>query len=220
MKTPKILSLPEYLEEKKKYYTGKGNEDKVIKCFSPSGYEYWTKHKTLDDIGKIYWKHEPLMERYFSKESEVIDQLKKNPDYAGGICGCDFRWIPGNFANSKEVCLQPGIIPLGNTERHIEGYYNLKLGDHILGMLYDPFIFTGELNDGGIVLEPGKLEIDHYIVFCTEMTKDEYDKEEQDYIGSIHGGTLDDGLITLTGKHRELKQDFLDLLKKYTKSWS
>ena len=49
-----ILTVDEFFEEMKKYYTTSGNENTVVKCFSATdGYQFWTKHKTLDEIARL-----------------------------------------------------------------------------------------------------------------------------------------------------------------------
>ena len=124
-KTVKILTIPEYVALKKEHYTATGNQDKVIWIFSPSGYRFLTKHKILEDVARIYWKHEPLLRRYMASEEECLNRLKEShPD---GIVGVSFRWLPGNMSGSTAVCYQPETIRPNNIEAHIDEFSNAEL---------------------------------------------------------------------------------------------
>ncbi len=78
-----ILTIPEYIEAMKSYYSADGNPGEVVQCVSPQGYEFWTKCKTLEDIGEIYWKHEPLVKMSFRSEDEVVEALRSS--HSSGI---------------------------------------------------------------------------------------------------------------------------------------
>lgn len=218
------LTLDEFLEEKKKYFTTEGNEKTVVKCFSTSGYQFWTKCKTIEDIAKIYWKHEPLLKRYFDSEDEVIAQLKKsNPD---GIAGCALRWLPGNMADSEEVCLQPYIYRKPTAAEEIEEWFKTSMSDKMFGMLMDPYTYTGKFkgykDDDNIdsddeadefINKEDMLNPKNYCVFVTEITVDEYLKQEQEYVDSVNYKVFDDGLIKLCGRDVEISVLFDEILK-------
>lgn len=214
-----ILTIPEFTFKKQKYYSESGNEDKVIKCFSPSGYQFWTKHRTLEDIGKIYWKHEPLLKRWFTEESQVIEELKAGKPK--GIAGCSFRWLPGNMSGAKEVVLQPDIVPKEKSDEYILNMVATTLSDKMFGMLMDPYVFVEDLKlDGEYINSKASENGDpsKYRVFCMEISTEEYDKEEKSYIESIRTPEFNDGLIySINYKNFELTKEFIEFLKVHTK---
>ena len=81
-----ILTVDEFFEEMKKYYITPGNENTVVKCFSASGgYQFWTKHKTLDEIARLWWKHEPAINQICTEEVcvQAIHDFQAVRDYPG-----------------------------------------------------------------------------------------------------------------------------------------
>ena len=218
-KEVEILTIPEFTLKKQKYFSDSGNEDKVIKCFSSSGYQFWTKHRTIEDIGKIYWKHEPLMKRWFTEEAQVIEKLKEGKPQ--GIAGCSFRWLPGNMSGADEVVLQPDIVPKERSDKYILDMVATTLSDKMFGMLMDPYVFVEELKLDGEYIDdevPENGDPDKYRVFCMELTKDEYDEQEKKYVESVRTPEFNDGLIySVNYKRFDLTKEFKDFLKAHTK---
>lgn len=218
-KPVRILTIPEYVALKKEYFTTTGNENTVFWIFCPSGYRFFTKHKTLEDVAKIYWKHEPLLKRYMSSEEECLSALKKShPD---GIVGVSFRWLPGNMSGSSEVCYQPNTIRPNNIEAYIDDMSNTELNDHMFGMLLDPYVFVKELalTDDEYIDDdaPCYKDNDDYRVFCMEITKDDYDKMEAEYVASYETGKYNDGLLCAVNyKNFEMSEEFKKFFFEHT----
>ena len=206
-----IVTISEYKELMKKFFTAKGNEQTVVWCFTSSGYQFWTKHRSFDDIGRIYWKHEPLMKRYFSSEDECLANLTRT----GGITGSTFRWLPGNMASHDAVVLQPAIIREDDTEQSIDSLVETMTRDRMFGMLMDPFVYVGEFDEKGEFTDA--VSLDNYRVFIIEISLADYEKMEDEYVKSIETGRYDDGLIhAVTYKNFEMSDDFKSFLKKHT----
>jgi hypothetical protein len=211
----KILTVDEYKEAIKEYYTSGGNEDKVVWFFSGNGYKFLTKFRTFEEVGQIYWKHEPLMKRWFGSLEECIANLNRS----GGMCGTSMRWLPGNGASHNEVVLQPTIIPSVNTEGYIDNMFGTVLRDRMFGMLMDPFVFVGEFGDGKYIDEedPRYDVLDNYRVFSMEISREEYEKMEKEYVESMNTGKYSDGLLTaLNWRSFEMTDEFIEFMKKYT----
>ena len=203
-----ILTLDEFRDVMKKYYMSQGNEDTVVWFFSGNGYKFLTKFRSFEDVARIYWKHEPLMKRYFSSLEECMDNLNRK----GGMCGVSMRWLPGNSASGEEVVLQPTIIPSENTEAYIDKMTDLALRDRMFGMLMDPFVYVSEFNEG-----KRYADLDNYRVFMTEISREEYEKMESEYVESCRTIDYDDGMIRLINYRRfELTDDFKEFIKQHT----
>ena len=113
-----ILTVDEFFEEMKKYYTTSGNENTVVKCFSTSGgYQFWTKHNTLDEIARLWWKHEPTINQICTEE--VCMQAIHDFQAVKGLAGCSFRWVFYKLYENKEMPYQPRMIPTVNTEEYL-----------------------------------------------------------------------------------------------------
>ena len=211
----KILTVDEYKEAIKQYYTSGGNEDKVVWFFSGNGYKFLTKFRTFEEVGQIYWKHEPLMKRWFGSLEECIANLNRS----GGMCGTSMRWLPGNGASHNEVVLQPTIIPSVNTEGYIDNMFGTVLRDRMFGMLMDPFVFVGEFGDGKYIDEedPRYDVLDNYRVFSMEISREEYEKMETDYVESIRTFKYDDDLLRKDNwKSFEMTDEFIEFMKRHT----
>ena len=112
-----ILTVDEFFEKMKEYYTTSGNENTVVKCFSASGkYHFWTKYKTLDEIARLWWKHEPIINKICTEE-ECVPAIHVRQDVKG-LAGCSFRWLFYKLYENKEMPYQLRMIPTVN----IEGY--------------------------------------------------------------------------------------------------
>lgn len=213
-----ILTIPEFIEKKKRYFLGQSMN--VVKCFSTTGYQIWTKHKTLEDVAKIFWKHEPLVKRYMSSEQECIDQLRDSYKDKG-MSGVVLRWLPGNRSVGDSVVLQPYAVPGKDIEADIDKYINLALQDTLFGILMDPFVYCGILVDeNGEYLDdsPEFLNQDNYRVFCIDLDKDEYEKQELEYVESRDTGKFNDGLMSAKSWNSfEPTEELKNFYKKYTK---
>ena len=87
-----ILTVDEFFEKMKEYYTTSGNENTVVKCFSATGgYLFWTKHKTLDEIARSWWKHEPSINQICTEYYFV--QTFHDSQVAKRLAVCSFRWL-------------------------------------------------------------------------------------------------------------------------------
>ena len=211
----KILTVDEYKEAIKEYYTSGGNEDTVVWFFSGNGYKFLTKFRTFEEVGQIYWKHEPLMKRWFGSLEECIANLNRS----GGMCGTSMRWLPGNGASHNEVVLQPTIIPSVNTEGYIDNMFGTVLRDRMFGMLMDPFVFVDEFGDGKYIDEedPRYNVLDNYKVFSMEISREEYEKMEADYVESIRTFKYNDGLLRKDNwKSFEMTEEFIEFMKQHT----
>jgi hypothetical protein len=211
----KILTIDEYKEAIKEYYTTSGNEDKVVWFFSGNGYKFLTKFRTFEEVGQIYWKHEPLMKRWFSSLEDCLANLNRS----GGMCGTSMRWLPGNGASQEEVVLQPTIIPSENTEGYIDKMTDTALQDRMFGLLMDPFVYVTEFGDGKYIDEedPRYGVLDNYRVFSMEITREEYEKMEKEYVESIRTFKYDDGLLRKDNwKSFEMTEEFIEFMKQHT----
>ena len=208
-----ILTVDEFFEEMKKYYTTSGNENTVVKCFSTSGgYQFWTKHKTLDEIARLWWKHEPLINQRFTEE-ECMQTIHDSQD-AKGLAGCSFRWLFHKLYENKEMPYQPRIIPTVNTEEYILEVKKTMLSDRMMGILMDPFSFIeGFTKDRRPYANP-----DNYRVFCMEITVDEFEKESNSFVAIPEKWNYNDGLEMCIGYNRFDKTDaFKKFIEKHTK---
>lgn len=214
-KEVKILTIPEYIDLMKEYYTTSGNEDKVIWFFSGNGYKFLTKFRSFEDVARIYWNHEPLMKRYFNSFEDCLQNLNRN----GGMCGVSMRWLPGNGASHEEVVLQPTIICADNTEAFIDDITQTALRDRMFGLLMDPFVYVAEFGESKYIDEDDSRYrvLDNYRVFCMEMTREEYEKQEAEYVESIRTFKYNDGLLVkMNWKDFELTDEFREFLKEHT----
>lgn len=107
------------------------------------------------------------------------------------------RWLPGNGASHEEVVLQPTIIPSENTEGYIDKMTDTVLQDRMFGLLMDPFVYVAEFGNGKYIDEedPRYGVLDNYRVFSMEITREEYEKMEKEYVESIQTFKYDDGLL-------------------------
>lgn len=206
-----ILTILEYVEAMKAYYTETNNMNEVVQCVSPQGYEFWTKCKSLDDIGEIYWKHEPLVKREFMSEEEVIKALKVTN--SSGIIGCNFRWLPGNRAAGNIVVFQPYII---KTIKDVDSLSTGKRQDRLFGILLDPFTYIGpdDVDDKGLYSDEN-----NYRVFIRKIPVAEYLKLEKLYSDSFNGVYEDDFTVVEYGRFSGFKEDFKKFLKQNCQAW-
>lgn len=209
-----ILTLDEFRDVLKKYYTSHGNEDTVVWFFSGNGYKFLTKFRSFEDVAKIYWKHEPLMKRYFGSLEECMDNLNR----MGGMCGVSMRWLPGNSASGEEVVLQPTIIPSKNTKAYIDKMTDLTLRDRMFGMLMDPFVYVSEFNEGDYIDDEDKRydNLDNYRVFMTEISREEYEKMESEYVESVRTWKYDDGLLRQNMRDFEMTDELAEFYRRHT----
>lgn len=209
-----ILTVDEYREALKKYYLSKGNEDTVVWFFSRNGYKFLTKFRSFEDVARIYWKHEPLMKRYFGSFEECMSNLNRN----GGMCGVSMRWLPGNGASGKEVVLQPTIVRAEETEAQIDEITDTSLHNRILGMLMDPFVYVSEFNEGEYrdVKDKRYADLSNYRVFMTEISREEYEKMESEYVESIRTWKYDDSLLRRNTKYFEMTDELKEFYRKHT----
>lgn len=222
MKDIKTFTIPEYVVAKKKYFTTPGNEDAIIKCVSVNfgcGYEVWTKYKTLEDAARIYWSNEPLMKRYFNSEKEVLKALTDNDLYKDGIAGVYMRWLPGNHANDDgTVVLQNFIVPKTGAEKTILEHAESNMQSRFFGMMTDPYTYVGPFakDESGYFdnHNPEYDNPDNYRVFYIEMTREEYEKEEKEYIECEKTGQYKDDFITICGRDSK----FTDLFENFIMS--
>ena len=210
-----ILTVDEFFEKMKEYYTTSGNENTVVKCFSTSGgYLFWTKHKTLDEIARLWWKHEPLINHRFTEE-DCVQTIHDSQD-AKGLAGCSFRWLfhIQKLYGCKEMPYQPRMIPTVNTEKSLLEVKKTMLGDRIMGILMDPFSFSEEITkDRKAYASPDK-----YRVFCMEMTVDEFEKESNSFVAIPEKWDYNDGLEMCVGYDKFDKTDaFKKFIEKHTK---
>ena len=208
-----ILTVDEFFEKMKEYYTTSGNENTVVKCFSTSGgYQFWTKHKTLDEIAKLWWKHEPIINQRYTEERYV--QIIHDSQDAKGLAGCSFRWLFHELYGSKEMPYQPEMVPTVNTEEYLLETKNTMLDDRIMGILKNPFTFIEEITkDRRAYANP-----DNYRVFCMEMTVDEFEKDSKSFVAIPEKWDYNDGLEMCIGCDRFDKTDaFKKFIEKHTK---
>lgn len=226
MKEIKSLTIKEYKKMKIEYFSTPGNEDKVIKCVSPGGYQIWTKHRTsIDELIDKYWRFEPLMRRYFSTKEQLADAINRQP-----ICGIAYRWLFHKNDND-EVCLQVysqyKYDSLEDTKINILDSINTSLKDRMFGMLMDPYMYIGEYKytneDEHKWLDnhnEGYKDENNYRVFYVEMTANEFDNEEQMFIDSVHGKPFNDGFLIGDGwDNYEISTEFKEFLKKNTHNY-
>ena len=208
-----ILTVDEFFDKMKEYYTTSGNENTVVKCFSASGkYQFWTKHKTLDEIAKLWWKHEPIINQRYTEERYV--QIIHDSQDAKGLAGCSFRWLFHELYGSKEMPYQPAMVPTVNTEEYLLETKKMMLDDRIMGILKDPFTFIEEITkDRKAYASP-----DNYRVFCMEMTVDEFEKDSKSFVAIPEKWDYNDGLEMCIGYDRFDKTDaFKKFIEKHTK---
>lgn len=210
-----ILTIDEYRETLKKYYLSEGNEETVVWFFSGNGYKFLTKFRSFENVARIYWKHEPLMKRYFGSFEECLSNLNRN----GGMCGVSMRWLLGNGSSGEEVVLQPTIIRAENTEAQIDEITNISLRDRMFGMLMDPFVYAGEFGDGKYIdkNDPRYADLNNYRVFMMEMSREEYEKMESKYVESVRTFDYNDGLMEMVNRRQfEMSDELKEFYRKHT----
>ena len=210
-----ILTVDEFFEKMKEYYTTSGNENTVVKCFSASGkYQFWTKHKTLDEIARLWWKHEPIINHRYTEEKYV--QIIHDSQDAKGLAGCSFRWLfhIQKLYGCKEMPYQPRMIPTVNTEEYLLEVKKTMLSDRMMGILMDPFSFIEEITkDREAYASPDK-----YRVFCMEMSVDEFEKESNSFVAIPEKWDYNDGLEMCVGYDRfEYTDTFKKFIERHTK---
>ena len=208
-----ILTVDEFFEKMKEYYTTSGSENTVVKCFSASGkYRFWTKHKTLDEIARLWWKHEPTINQICTEE--VCVQAIHDFQAVKGLAGCSFRWVFYKLYENKEMPYQPRMIPTMNTEEYLLEVKKTMLGDRMMGILMDPFSFI----EGFTKDRRPYANLDNYRVFCMEMTVDEFEKESKSFVAIPEKWDYNDGIEMCVGYDKFDKTDaFKKFIEKHTK---
>lgn len=208
-----ILTVDEFFEKMKEYYTTSGNENTVVKCFSATdGYQFWTKHKTLDEIARLWWKHEPIINQRCTEDDFV--QTFHDSQVAKRLAGCSFRWLFHETYGNKEMLYQPKMIPTVDTEEYLLEEKKTTLNDRIMGILKDPFTFIEEITKD----QKAYASLDNYRVFCMEMTVDEFEKESKSFVAIPEKWDYNDGIEMCVGYDKFDKTDaFKKFIEKHTK---
>lgn len=208
-----ILTVDEFFEKMKEYYTTSGNENTVVKCFSATdGYQFWTKHKTLDEIARLWWKHEPIINQRCTEDDFV--QTFHDSQVAKRLAGCSFRWLFHEIYGNKEMLYQPKMIPTVDTEEYLLEEKKTALNDRIMGILKDPFTFIEEITKD----RKTYASLDNYRVFCMEITVDEFEKESKSFVAIPEKWDYNDGIEMCVGYDKFDKTDaFKKFIEKHTK---
>ena len=133
-------------------------------------------HKTLNEIARLWWKHEPIINQICAEE-ECVQVIHVRQDVKG-LAGCSFRWVFYKLYENKEMPYQPRMIPTVNTEEYLLETKKTMLDDRIMGILKDPFTFIEEITKD----RRAYANLDNYRVFCMEMTVDEFEKESNRFV--------------------------------------
>lgn len=225
----KVVTISEFAKLKQEYFTTSGNENKVIKCigygFMGGGYQFWTKHRTSqEELVEKYWRFEPVVRRWFETKEQMAAEMTKFD--IRGIC---YRWLFHEQKENGELVIQPYVMENFADPKQIEDKIandiESSLHDRFFGMFHDPYTYVGELpyykdeegkehfNDK----EPALADPDNYRVFMVEMTAEEFDKQEENFINCVHGTPYNDGLLSCDGHGNfELTPEYIEFLKEHT----
>jgi hypothetical protein len=89
----------------------------------------------------------------------------------------------------------------------------------MFGMLMDPFVYVSEFGDEEYIDEEDKryAELDNYRVFMTEISREEYEKMESEYVESCRTIDYDDGMMKMVNRRSfEMTDELADFYRQHT----
>lgn len=191
------LDLTQFRKKIEDYIGKTGNEDKVLVFISSGGYLCFTKNKTTDEMLNMFWEHHPQTKQDFKTKKEFVKEIK--PVFDGNIRSIATTWY-FDCGDKKGVFICPTAFYNEGHEEELDNFLEYSFKDRVYGMFMDPYTYTGavECDDDGRLREDVEYNNYYkYCVFCTEMSADEYAKNEKAYIDSIKTKKYDDGITFL-----------------------